>query len=450
MDTPQVDVVVVGAGLAGLAAARRLVEAGASVAVVEARERVGGRTHTLVHEGATIDVGGQWIGPGQPRMLALARELGVATFPTPLGGKQVLDLAGTLSSYAGTIPKVGIAHLLQLQLALTLIERIRKGVPPEAPWDAPGAAALDGQTLLGWVRRHLPSSVVRQLLTPTVRTVFGADPGELSMLHFAHYVASAGGFMPLVDTEGGFQELRLVDGAQAFSEGLADRVGRERVHLGRPVRGVSQDDDGVTVHTDDGDLRGGHAIVAMPLGLLDRLRWAPALPPLRDQLHQRCPMGATVKVFCAYARPFWRDAGLSGEAVCTEGPISVVFDNTAPGGPPMLLAFVTGTPARDWASRPQAARLQAVLDLLARYFGPEAATPVWTHEQDWVTDPWAGGCPITLFPPGTLSVFGPVLREPVGRVHWAGTETATRCTGFMEGAVTSGERAADEVIAARR
>ena len=239
-----------------------------------------------------------------------------------------------------------------------------------------------------------------------------------------------------------------MDGAQSISEGLADRVGRARLHLEEPVRALDRDDEGVTVHTDRRTWRAKRVICALPLALLDRLRWAPALPPRRDQLHQRTPMGATVKVFLAYDTPFWKEAGLSGEAACTEGPVSVVFDNTAPGGPPMLLAFVVGGPARDWAERDPAERRAAVLEGLVRWFGPDAAEPTWVHEQDWCVDPWAGGCPITQFPPGTLSHLGPVLRAPVGRVHWAGTETARQCTGFMEGAVEAGERAADEVLAA--
>ncbi len=442
------DVVVVGAGLAGLSAARHLVDAGLSVVVLEARDRVGGRTHSIDVNGSRIDVGGQWIGPGQKSMYALVEELGLETHPTPVGGRQILDRAGKVSGYAGTIPKLGPIHLVQLQWALTLINRVSGRVPPDRPWDTPDAAELDAITVDAWVRKWIPSSEVRALLRPTMRTVLGADPGEISLLHFAWYVSSAGGFMPLVDVENGFQQDRIVGGAQTVSERLADKVGRDNIHLNTPVRAVHRDDDGVTVEADGKSWRARRVIVAAPLGLLDRIRWEPMLPPMRDQLHQRCPVGATVKVFAAYKESFWRKKGLSGEAVCTEGPISVVFDNTAPDGKPMLLAFVTGTPARGWSERDPKERVGEVLKLLASYYGDDALTPDWTHEQDWSTEPWSGGCPVTQFPPGTLSVFGPSLRKPVGRVHWAGTETAERCTGFMEGAVVSGERAAAEVLMA--
>jgi monoamine oxidase len=442
------EVLIVGAGLAGLTAARQLRQAGVAVEVLEAADRVGGRTFTRQVEGATIDVGGQWIGPGQPRMQALVRELGVTTFPTPSEGKEVLDLAGKISQHSGTIPRIGVLDLIQLQLTLSLFERNAAQISPSSPWAADKARLWDSITVEGWARRHVPSSAVRALLRPAVRTVFGADPGEISLLHFLSYAASAGGLMRLLEVKGGFQQDRLLEGAQTLSERLADRIGRERLHLGDPVRTIEHDNQHVVVHTDSRSWSAGRVIVAAPLALLDRLRFEPELPPLRDQLHQRTPMGNTVKFFAAYPRRFWLEAGLSGQAVCTEGPISVTFDNTAPGGPPMLLAFIVGRPARDWSALPESTRREAVLGSLVRWFGPEAAHPVWTHEIDWSTQRWAGGCPITQFPPGTLSVFGHVLRRPIGRIHWAGTETARRCTGFMEGAVESGERAATEVIAA--
>lgn len=449
MNTTDCDCLVVGAGLAGLTAARHLHDAGARVHVLEATDRVGGRTRTEVIEGATVDVGGQWIGPGQPRMHALVEAFGLETFPTPIGGTQVLDLHGQLRRYAGSIPRLNPLELVQLQALVWTVDRLAGTLSAEAPWTSDRAARWDAQTVDAWSRRWIPSANVRALLNPSIRTVFGAEPGELSLLHFLTYVASAGGLMRLLEVDGGFQQTRFVHGAQAVSEGLADRLGRDRITLGAPVRAVTQDGERVTVHTDAGTRTARRLILAAPLALLDRIHFEPGLPALRDQLHQRCPMGNTVKVFAGYERAFWRDRGLSGEAVCTDGPLSVTFDNTAPGGPPMLLSFIVGTPARDWSDRPEAARRAVVLDALARWFGEEARSPVWTHEIDWSRERWAGGCPITQFPPGTLSVFGPALRRPVGRIHWAGTETARVCTGFMEGAVESGERAAEEVLAAR-
>lgn len=443
-----VDVLVVGAGLAGLTAALTAREAGLSVTVLEARDRVGGRLCTEVHGGVRIDVGGQWIGPGQPRMAALVARFGLGTFPTPTGGRQVLDLDGRVTAYDGTIPPVGLLRLLPLQAGLWRLEREIAATDPVRPWARPDAATLDGTTLASWLRRLLPSQRLRSMLRPAIRTVFGADPEELSALHFLAYAASAGGFLPLIEVTDGFQETRFEGGAQGLAEALADALGRDRLVLSTPVQAVRQDDRGVEVVAADGTHRARRVILTLPLALLDRLRFEPTLPARRDQLHQRSAMGATVKVFAWYEQAFWRDAGLSGEAVCSEGPVSIAFDNTAPGGPPMLLGFVVGGPARGWSDRPAAARRGAVLDAFARWFGEAARRPVGYHEHDWTTDRWAGGCPVSGMPPGTWTHFGEVLRAPTGRVHFAGTETARACTGFMEGAVESGERAAREVIGA--
>ncbi len=443
MDRAQV--LIVGAGLAGLTAARRLVEAGRTVRVLEARDRVGGRTYTAKVHGAQIERGGQWIGPGQPRMADLVAEFGLHTFPTPAGGAQVLDRNGRISRYTGTIPPVGALNLIQLQAALSLIEHMRKQVPPDAPWTAAKAEAWDSRTLASLSDR-IPSPVVRDLLVPAIRTVFGAEPGELSLLHFLAYVSSADGFMRLLDVQGGFQQDRILEGAQTFSERLADRIGRDHVRLRAPVRAVDHHANGVTVTTDAGTFAGDHLILAVPPPMLSRVVFTPGLPPSRAALHQRCAMGATVKIYIAYKQAFWRDQGMSGEAVCTHGPISVCFDNTAPGGPPMLLAFVVGRPARTWAERDPHSRRAEILDALTRWFGQDAAHPEWYEEMDWSVEPWTEGCPIAELPPGTLTGFGEALRRPVGRIHWAGTETARVCTGFMEGAVESGERAASEVL----
>ncbi len=440
-------VVVIGAGLSGLAAARSLHRRGIDVQVVEARERVGGRTLTKDLHGARVDLGGQWVGPTQDRVLALIAELGLETFPTHHAGRKVLELDGKVSSYARDIPSLPPLALVELELTMRRIQKMAEAVPPAGPWTEPKVAAHDARSVGEWARRHIRSKRVRALVTAAVRVVFGAEPDELSALHFLAYVNAGGGLLRLLEIHEGAQQDRLVGGTMPLSEGLAALLG-DRVRLGAPVRAIDGWDDGpVTVRTDAGDIVAERVIVAVPPAMAGRIAYAPGLPAGRDHLTQRFGMGGTVKCFAFYDRAFWRDAGWSGEVVADGQPITVVFDNTFSNGVPCLLAFVVGEPGRTWHTRPEAARRDAITTALARWFGEEARRPAHYVEQDWSTEAWTRGCPIGFPPPALLTAHGAALRTPCGRVHWAGTETARRWMGFMDGALEAGERAADEVSA---
>jgi monoamine oxidase len=219
------------------------------------------------------------------------------------------------------------------------------------------------------------------------------------------------------------------------------------VVLGAPVHMITRTEELVTVETDDRAWQARRVIVAVPPSLAGRIGYAPPLPAMRDQLTQRMPMGNTVKCVAVYERAFWRDAGFSGEAL-SDGPVTVVFDDTSHDEKqPALLGFIVGAASRDWSARPESERRTIVLAAFTRYFGSQAATPLLYVEKDWADDPWTRGCPTATMPPGTMSRYAASLREPVGRLHWAGTETSTEWCGYMEGAVASGERAAAEVLA---
>ncbi len=444
----EVDVVVVGGGLAGLSCARGLQRSGLSVAVLEARDRVGGRTLSQPLGEGVFDLGGQWLGAKQPRVERLARELGIGLFPTYTTGKKVLDLAGKRSTYRGTIPTLAPWKLLELQRALMTVNRASRAIPLDDPSRAAEARALDGISLQEWQESRVHSRTARALIAAAVRVIFGAEPREISALHFLFYARSGTGIESLIEIKNGAQEQRFVEGAQELSIRLAARLG-EAVHLGTPVRAIEQEAAGVVVRAGEGAVRARRGGGAPPPGLASRLAYSPALPASRDQLWQRYPMGATVKCLALYPSAFWREKGLSGEAVCTEGPVSVIFDNTSHDGrQASLLAFVVGDPARIWSTRPELERRDAVLAVMARCFGPAAAAPTHYLEQDWSTEPYSRGCPVGVLSPGALSVGAAPLREPSGKIHWAGTETATEWNGYMEGALQSGERASAEVIAA--
>jgi monoamine oxidase len=340
--------------------------------------------------------------------------------------------------------------LVQLQAAIWWMDALARRLSPEAPWAHARAAGWDATTLDAARRVLLWSADARGAMDAAMRTIFGAEAGELSFLHALAYVRSAGSLESLLATEGGFQHDRLRGGAQALALALAERVGADRVHLGRPAISVCQDADGVTVEDARGAVwRARRAVLAVPLPLASRIAFEPALPPLRTQLTERAYMGAAVKCFARYDRAFWRERGLSGEAASADGLVSVTFDQCGENGDtPCVLAFVGGRAARTWHRWDPATRRALVLERLAAYFGPEALRPRAWGEVDWCTERWSGGGPIALFPTGTLSTHGTALREVCGRIHFAGTETARACMGFIEGAVEAGQRAAEEVAAA--
>lgn len=441
----EADVVIVGAGLAGLSAARELAHTGARVIVLEARDRVGGRTLGKNIGGRVLDLGGQWIGPGQERLEKLARDLGVQTFPTYHKGKKILYRNGKLSHYAGTIPSLPLPGLLVLQWALSKLDRMTNTVSLAQPSAHERAAEFDGQTVETFAQKFMPRADVRDLFNAAVRVVFGAEPHEMSMLYFLTYLRAGGGLMKLVEIEGGAQERRFVGSSQEVSIRLAKQLG-DSVVLSSPVRRIEQSDDGVFVTSDAVSVTAKYAIVAIPPVLANKIDFQPNLPVVRDALANRMPMGSAAKCIAVYDRPFWREEGFSGEAVTNIGPLSVVFDNGSHDGTVnALLGFVMGDEARLFSSRPPAERKAAVLDSLGKMFGDKARNPKEYIEFDWSTEEWSRGCPVANMAPGAMLSCGDALRKAVGRIHWAGTETATEWTGYMEGALQSGDRAAREV-----
>ena len=443
------DVVVVGAGLAGLTAARELTRRGISAFVVEARDRVGGRTlNHPIGDGKVVEIGGQWVGPGQDHVIALIDELGLERYDTHDHGKRVIERRGRVRSYRGDIPKVTPVGLVDTQIAISRLEKMAKSVPPDAPWTAAKAEEWDSQTFATWIKRNVRTSFGRDLLTLSCEAVWATDPADLSLLHLLAYCNSSGGLERLISTADGAQQQRIVGGSQLISLRMAEELG-DRVILNAPARGVLHGDDGVTVRCHDVNVSAQQAIIAMSPTLAGRLVYAPALPAARDQMTQRVPQGAVIKCMAVYDEPFWRAEGFSGQAISDVGPIKVGFDNTPPDGTPgVLLGFLEGSQARKYGARPYEERRAAVVGTFARFFGPRAAEPVDYVEKSWADDEWARGCYGAFMAPNTWSAFGHALREPVGAIHWAGAETASIGMGYMDGAVRSGERAAEEAAAA--
>ncbi|HEY6549778.1 MAG TPA: FAD-dependent oxidoreductase [Solirubrobacterales bacterium] len=442
------DVAIVGAGLSGLRAARSLLDADRSVVVLEARERVGGRLlNASLGDGVQVDLGGQWVGSDHTRAQNLAGELGIEIFPQFGEGRNLLDVGGVRRRYRGTIPRLGLGVLWDVFIARRRIARLARGVGAERPWAAERAAELDGQTLAEWCERNVRTEIARELIGLAGRTVWGTGPEELSMLHVLFYVSAAGSFDKLIDTEGGAQQDRLEGGAQTLALGLAASLG-ERLRLSTPVRGIEQGGEVVRIVADGLEVEAQRAIVAAPPAIAARIEFDPALPEQRRRLAEQLRPGTLNKCIALYKEPFWRADGYSGESVTDLGPVTLTFDcSPRDGSAGVMLGFVGGPEAREMEALAPAARRAAVLACFERLFGPRAAQPVDYIEQVWAAEEWSGGGPTSNFGPGGWTECGSALREPVGRIHWAGTETATVWSGYMEGALQAGERAAAEVAA---
>ncbi len=444
MGPKSVDVIVVGAGFAGLVAARELTRLGHDVLVFEGRDRVGGRSFTGSVAGLPADMGGTFVGPTQDAVLELAAELRIPTTPTHHDGRSIIQWRGWARPYRGTIPKLSLGGLIDIGRLRWQFERIAHSVPVGAPWDARRARELDARSLGDWLRSVRAGASSRDLMAIMARVTWGCEPDEVSMLHAARYLRAAGGLDRLLDVENGAQQDRFPGGTQQIAQAAAAELGA-RVVLDAPVRRIERHGAGVTVTSDRGQAEAGFVVVAVPPAHRAAIEFAPPLPAEYDELARNWPQGRLSKAYAAYPTPFWRVDGFSGQTLSDEGPVFITFDVSPDSdGPGILMGFVD---ARAFDSLPADQRRRDALRCFAKLFGDDALKPLDYVDHRWGAEAFAPGGPTAAVPPGSWTRFGRYLRRPVGPIHWAGTETADEWTGFLDGAVRSGRRAAAEVAA---
>ncbi|KAK5043604.1 hypothetical protein LTR84_011364 [Exophiala bonariae] len=452
----KVDVVVVGAGLSGLKAAYDIQKAGYSCLVVEARDRVGGKTWSVdpLGNGNYIDLGAAWFNDtNQSYVHELVMSLGLSMVEQYTIGSVIQeDLGGGLSTFAyGTTPSAlaeaggaeNISSILNLTETICQNIDIHNHLGTETD--------LDKYTLEAWARKEGAGESALAAVRVWTRAMLGVEPSELSALYFMDYCKSGGGLIRMrSDKRDGGQHFRLTQGTQSISKGLAHLLASGSVILNSPARSIEQLPEGVLVSAGRGDILCQRVIVSVPTPLYKEITFSPLLPEAKQALSQSNKLGYQLKVMIVYAEPWWRAGGLCGLMQSFEGPVAVTRDSSVEGKQYSLTCFVPGDSGRKLASGTQKERFDAVLAQIARVFGPfvggKVPQPLAMAEHEWAKDQWAQGCPCPVSPPGVMTQFGHALRTPHGKVHFVGTETAFEWKGYMDGAIRSGERGAKEVI----
>lgn len=442
------DVIVVGAGAAGLTAANDLRKAGLTVAVWEARDRVGGRLWTEAIDGAMLEIGGQWVSPDQDALIETLAELGLDTYSRYREGDSVyIGPDRVARRFTGDTFPVSEATGRVISEITERLDAMVSEIDPDRPWAHPRAAEWDAISWDAWLRAQTDDDeAVRNLAFATGSAMLTKPTHAISLLQSLLMAASAGSYSHLVDADF-ILDKRVVGGLQQVPLRLAERLGDD-VSLGRAVHGLEWSDAGVIARSGENTVRARFAVLAHAPVLYSRITFTPPLPRRQHQLHQHLSMGFVIKVHAVYDRPFWREQGLSGTAFSPYELSHEAYDNTNDGDERgTLVGFVSDRTADDLFELSAPERKERILESLSHYYGPEAKNPLVYYESDWGSEEWTRGAYAASFDLGGLHRYGKDLRTAVGPIFFACSDMAGAGYQHVDGAIRMGRLVAGQIIA---
>ncbi len=443
----KVKVIIVGAGFAGLTAAKLLHEQKISFILLEARERIGGRVYSkTTEEFGHIELGGQWVGHSQNELYSLLKEYDLNLFPTYNTGKNTVCINNKIKHYSGLIPKIDIPSLINIDYLIKDLNKKATQIDLTEPWKSPKAKQWDSITLAQYISGKSWFTNSTSILNAGLETLFAVNSAEISLLQALFYIRSGKNLDVLLSIDEGAQQHRVSEGMHSLAFKMSQPF-QDRIHLNEAVLAIHQDGRETTVMTSSNSYISEKVILTIPPVIIPRIDYDPVLSPLKLQLCQRVPMGLVIKSYAVYSSPFWREDGLSGQVVTDETyPFQTVFDNTEPNGQKgKLLAFIIADRARNMLKYTENERKNIVLEHLASIFGSKALTPLAYYEKCWADEIWSSGCYAGMRIPGAWISYKGVLAKPEGNIHFAGTETADVWNGYIEGAILSAKRVVKEI-----
>lgn len=441
-------VIIIGAGFSGIAAAKKLHEAGIPFLVLEARERLGGRVYTKqIKEDLYLDFGGQWIGPSQDRMYALCEELGIHYYDTYDQGYNVLDINQQIKKFKGLIPKMDFLSLINLDYVLKKLERLAKSIPLENPWLHPKALEFDSISLGAFIISHCKTSSCKKVLTLALETVFAAELNEVALLHALFYFKSGRDLNTLINIKNGAQLHRIEGGMQCIVDAMAKPF-IDKIIFNKPVEKIFTEGGKKKISGVDFSFTAEKIIMAIPPTLAAKINFYPMLSSAKKQLIDRIAMGQVGKCFMVYEKPFWRTSGFSGQAFAdNNSPFQSMFDASPKDSKyGIILAFTIANRAKAYFENTKEKRKESMLRKLVAYFGKEAETPMFYEDFNMTDEAWSRGCYAGLYPTGAWTGFQDAYAKTENDIYWAGTEASKVWYGYIEGAVRAGEKAAEKII----